>query len=449
MSKVKVKNFNPRYRALYEPNKDTELIIYIGGRGGGKTYEVSKAVAYKATIQGKRIQVLRDERAHIKESILNEVLLRFDSANKYGHFNGAFERLETGIKNLSTGEMCVFTKGFRASSLTQTGHLKSVSNIDEAVIEEGEDIRSEDKFNTYADSLRKEGSLIHFILNTPDVNHWIIKRYFNLYPVTTEDEPTLDPKLLDGYFKIEAKDVPGVEVVNVNYTDNEFLPDKIVRRYESYGDNESPNYNPHYYLTAIKGYSSSGQKGQIFKDYKVITIDEFSAIDAREIIGQDFGTSSPAATVNVKIVNNNLYIHELNYKPMDIKALAIKYCELGLTRDNLIIADSAEPDSIERLYFGLEVYGMCTEEELEIYPQLADGWDIVPSKKGAGSIKAGISSMLAMNIHITEGSKNVLHEFVNYVWATDRNENPLDMPIDNHNHAIDAVRMVVLMNGTY
>lgn len=55
--------------------------------------------------------------------------------------------------------------------------MKSVSNIDIAVIEEAEDLRDEDKFNTFSDSIRKEGSVIIIILNTPDVHHWIVKRF--------------------------------------------------------------------------------------------------------------------------------------------------------------------------------------------------------------------------------------------------------------------------------
>ena len=130
----------PKFAPLYELAEDTEIVVCIGGRGGGKTYEVSKFIAYSAAIKGKRCQVLRDEKEGIKESILNEVLLRWDTANKQSVLDKQFSRLENGIKNNKTGEMAVFTKGFRASTLDKKANMKSVSNVDIACIEEGEDI---------------------------------------------------------------------------------------------------------------------------------------------------------------------------------------------------------------------------------------------------------------------------------------------------------------------
>ena len=110
---------NDKFKILYEDNEDVEIIICIGGRGGAKTYEVSLAGAFNALVKNKRIQVLRDEKAHIKESILNELLTRFDTANCEGAFDGLFERQIGGLKNLHTEEMQIFTKGFRASSNLQ------------------------------------------------------------------------------------------------------------------------------------------------------------------------------------------------------------------------------------------------------------------------------------------------------------------------------------------
>ena len=188
----------PAFEILYDLPKNTNTVICIGGRGGAKTYEVSKFVAFSSTILKKRCVVLRDEKELIRESILNEVLLRFDTANTRGLLSTMYERLDTGIKDLATNEMLVFTKGFRASQNDKKANLKSISNVDIAVIEEAEDIRDEDKFNTFADGIRKSGALIIIILNTPDINHWIIKRYFNLTFVE------------NGFYEVVPKDIPGV-----------------------------------------------------------------------------------------------------------------------------------------------------------------------------------------------------------------------------------------------
>ena len=433
---VKVKRLE-KFAPLYNVPEGTEIIICIGGRGGAKTYEVSKAIAYYATIGQKRVQILRDEKEHIKESILNEVLLRYDTANKDGVFNGLFSRLDNGIKNAKTNEMAVFTKGFRASSSDKRANLKSVSNIDIAVIEEAEDIRDEDKFNTFADSIRKKGSFIIIILNTPDINHWIIKRYFNLLPAGH-----------DGYYELQPKQIKGVEVIQTNFTDNKYLPDNVVERYNNYGNPESHLYNLHYYLTAIKGYASTGLRGQILTKYKLITHEQFKEIDALEVIGLDFGTSSPAGIVAIKVVDNKVYVHELNYEGLSLKPLAIKMHLLGFTNKTLIIADSAEPDTITDLRRGIK--HLMTADEIEHYPVAANGFqNIRAAIKGPGSIISGINKLLSMELHVTENSKNYLTELASYIWATDRNGNSLDMPIDANNHLIDPTRYVISVKGRY
>ena len=132
------------FQILYNLPTGTNTVICIGGRGGMKTHEISKFVAYSSTIKQKRCVILRDEKSLVRESILNEILLRFDSANANGKLSEYYDRLDTGIKIRATNEMTVFTMGFRASAKEKKANLKSISNIDLAVIEEMEDIRSED-----------------------------------------------------------------------------------------------------------------------------------------------------------------------------------------------------------------------------------------------------------------------------------------------------------------
>jgi phage terminase large subunit len=179
---IVIKDAGP-FRVLYELPGSINLVICIGGRGGRKSYEVSKFCTKSATIDKKRIAVLRDEKEKIRESILNEIFNRYDTANQYGHFNPLYDKIESGIRDKQSNEMLVFTQGFRASSKEKQSNLKGVSGVDIAIIEEAEDIRSFQKFNTFKDSMRKEGRLIIVMLNTPDINHWIVKVYFNLEPV--------------------------------------------------------------------------------------------------------------------------------------------------------------------------------------------------------------------------------------------------------------------------
>lgn len=425
-----------KFRQLYELPDDISVVVLIGGRGGMKTYEVSKFIAYKSTMDKSRIVVLRDEKELIRESILNEVLLRYDTADEEGLLSEVYERLDTGIKDRETNEMLVFTKGFRASTSKKSSNLKSISNIDIAVIEEAEDIRDVDRFNTFADSIRKEGSLIIIILNTPDVNHWIIKRYFNLIPAEENG------RRIEGFFEVVPKKLPGFLCIQTSFEDNPYLPEHIVNNYRNYGNPNSHLYNPFYYYSAIRGYASTGRKGQILTKVKPIKLADYLALPFKEVYGQDFGTASPAGLVGVKFDKNNCYCRQINYLPKDTLSLGKMYCELKFGPQDKIIADSAEPETIKRLKIGWK------KEELPYdvfvkYPQLRDGFYMVPAIKGQGSIEFGIGQMVSMNLYAVEESVDLWNEINNWIYATDKNGNPTDQPLDDFNHLIDPWRYII------
>lgn len=436
MSEIIIKRL-PKYEILYELPQEINLIILIGGRGGAKTYEASKFIAVSSTINKKRSAILRDEKSLIRESILNEILLRYDTANQYGHLSKYYERLDTGIKDKASGEMLVFTKGFRASSNDKKANLKSISNVDIAVIEEAEDIRDENSFNTFADSIRKQGSLIIIILNTPDINHWIVKRYFNLQK--TEH---------DGYWQIIPKQIKGFLCIQSNFKDNPFLPDHVTESYAAYGDPHSHKYNLHYYLTAIMGYASSGRKGQVLYKVKPITMADYLALDLKEHYGLDFGTASPAGLVGAKFSGNNVYATELLYKPSTTLEIGKHLSTLGLTLNDIIIGDSADAQAIIKLRSGWSPDEIDAENS-QYYPQLLIGFTIYGAAKGDGSIKFGVDRLNSKNLFITEESLNFWNEVYNYIYAVDRNKNPTDMPIDGFNHLIDPLRYVDAGQGIY
>jgi len=426
-----------KFDILYNLPGDINTVVCIGGRGGMKTYEVSKFIAYSATIKKKRCVVLRDEKELIRESILNEVLLRFDTANESGLLSGTYDRLDTGIKDKNTNEMLVFTKGFRASEKQKKSNLKSISNVDIAVIEEAEDIRDVDKFNTFADSIRKESSLIVIILNTPDINHWIIKRYFNCIPAIDQDG-----NVLDGYFEIIPKKINGFLCIQTSFEDNPHLPSHIVDRYKEYGNPESHLYNPFYFYTAIKGYASTGRKGMVLTKVKPIKLAEYMALPFPEIYGQDFGTASPAGFVGVKFDKNNCYCREINYLPMVTKEIAKLYCRLKLSIKDKVIADNADDKAWRKLKAGYKVSEL-EPDDLKNYPAILSGFNVHPCIKGTDSVTFGIDLMTTMNLYAVEESKNLWNEIMNYVYDQDKNGNYTDDPIDDFNHLIDPWRYVI------
>lgn len=440
---IKVKDPGP-FKILYDiidgRLQGVDTVICIGGRGGRKSYGVSKAVTYGATIRKKRVVVLRDEKEKIRESILQEIFSRYDSANANGHLESFYDKIDTGIRDRQTKDMLIFTMGFRASSKEKQSNLKGVSDIDIAVVEEGEDIRSFEKFNTFKDSLRKPNRLIIIMLNTPDVNHWVVQRYFDLDPVIN------DKGEATGYFKLSPKKIPGFAGIITSYKDNPFLPLNVIRDYEGYGDPNSHLYDPHYHYTQILGYASSGRRGQILTKVRRISLKDYLALPYKEVYGLDFGTSSPAGLIGCKLHRSTMWSREINYLPKDTLGIGKMLCELGFTSKELIIADSASPLDISKLRGGWS-RSELTPGEAEKYPQLLKGFYVLSAIKGPGSVASGLRLLMSMELYVVEESINFWNEIQNYIYAVDRNDNPTDEPVDEFNHLIDPKRYVATGRG--
>lgn len=417
-----------KFKKLYNLKPDTHTLILIGGRGSGKTYSVSQFIAYQCSVNKQRTVIVRDEKSLIKESILNEIWARYDLANRNGRLDTECIKNETELKDRKSGETILYTKGFRASSNAKTAGLKGASNIKYAVIEEAEDIRDVEKYNTFVDSLRTDGCLIIILLNTPDIGFWLVKRYFNT------------KQIQDGYYELMPKDLPGIEIIQASYKDNNHLPGHIISNYEGYGDKDHYLYDPHYYYTAILGYASTGRRGQIFTKVKPITRADYLKLPLKEVYGQDFGTASPAALVGVKIDGNRAYIQLLNYKPMAALELGKLYCTLGFTPNDEIICDYAEPITISKLANG---WKDLSADEYMKYPMLSRGFYAVPCP--SKDISARIGLMSGMELYAVQEDIELWDEINNFVYAQNKYKEYTNDPEDSYNHAFfDAAGYVLV-----
>lgn len=414
----------PKFDVLYNLPPGTNTVVVIGGRGGAKTYEVSKFATFKATMERRRTVIMRDEKELIRESILNEMLMRYDTANATSVLSRFYDRMETGIKDKRNGEMLVFTKGFRASTTQKRANLKSISGIKQVIIEEAEDIREEEKYNTFADGIREEDALIIIILNTPDIDHWIVKRWFNLELVE------------DGYWRLIPKVVPGVVMIQTSFEDNPHLPAHIVANYRAYGDPQSASYNKHYYMTAIMGYASSGRKGQIHRNIRPIKLQEYLDLPYPEMYGQDFGTAAPAGTVGYKIYKNTSWARQLNYLPMATLSIGKMYCGLGFGPKDKIVCDNADKDACDKLSSGWS-FKELSEEDARLYPLLMRGFYIVRSKKGPDSVRYTINLMDSLNLFVVEESAEMWEEVRKRIYQQDKTGLFTNDPAPGFDHLLD------------
>jgi phage terminase large subunit len=215
------------------------------------------------------------------------------------------------------------------------------------------------------------------------------------------------------------------ELIILTYNDNEALPDTIRRDIEL---NRTKAETSAYWANWWKVYGL-GQvgtlQGAIYEDFEVV-----EGIDVSRAkfvaLGLDWGFSNdPTALVAIYRQGDCLLIQELLYATgLTNQDIADKLRTLGITRAWEIVADSAEPKSIE------EIYRL--------------GFNIKPAEKGPDSVRNGIDILKRFKLQVTKDSTNLIKELRSYTWATDKEGKNTGVPIDSFNHACDAMRYVAL-----
>ncbi len=249
-----------------------------------------------------------------------------------------------------------------------------------------------------------------------EANEFTYEDYQQLILRTT-DKVYLDYNPSDPYSWIYEKVITRDDCTffKSTYKANPFLDKDTIAEIERLKD-----LDPDYWQVYGLGEIGSVQT-MIFRNFNLV--DE---VQGRLVgYGLDFGfTNSPSALVAVYVSDDNLYIKEMLYeKRLTNTDLANKLKEFKIDRQSEIVADSAEPKSIEEVY--------------------RSGFNIKPAKKGAG-IHLGIDIMRRYKLHITKDSLNAIKEFRSYKWATDKNGDVLNVPVKVNDHLIDATRYLCL-----
>lgn len=229
-----------------------------------------------------------------------------------------------------------------------------------------------------------------------------------------------NPSFSEDHWINKLNEESGVYHFITTYRDNPFLEQTIIDEIESL-QTKSPT------LWQIYGLGKRAiVEGIVFP--RIEQVSEFPDWCKSEYIGIDFGyTNDPTAIVKVGYAVNAddeecLFIDEICYRT---RMTTGDICDaLRPYRNMTIDAESADPRLIDEIH--------------------KSGARIYPVKKGTGSIEAGIARMQTFRIFVTARSLNVLKEFRNYTYAQDKDGRWLNIPIDAYNHAIDAVRYVVM-----
>ncbi len=268
-------------------------------------------------------------------------------------------------------------------------------------LEEAYEVMDEADFDTLDESIRgrmpdglwKQTTLT---LNPWNDRHWIKRRFF--------DRPD-----------------PDVFAATTDYRCNEWLDEADGRMFERMRVRNPKRYR-------VAGLGDWGvAEGLVYENWREerFDLDEVRRAHpkARPVFGLDFGyTNDPSALFCglYDAVSGTLWAFDEMYeRGMSNKAIAARVKEMGYGKER-ITADSAEPKSIDEL----KGYGLRVKA----------------AKKGADSVRNGIQFIQDLRIIAHPRCVNLITELSSYAWDTDRFGKRLNVPVDDFNHLLDAMR---------
>ncbi|MGY3211181.1 PBSX family phage terminase large subunit [Mucilaginibacter sp. HD30] len=355
------------------------VVVNQGGTSSGKTYAIEQVLFCKACEAEKQvITVVAQDVPNLKAGALRDAL---------NIFNGS-EELKSAVKSFNkTDRIFEFHNG--------------------SIIE----------FKSYGDAQdAKSGKRDYLFINEANGITWPI---YTELSIRTKKQIFIDYNPNTAFWVHDnVLGREGVELIISDHRHNPFLDDLMRKKIESHKEEDLERWKV--YARGLTGKVS----GMVLTNW--LLCDNIPPGARLVAVGLDFGfTNDETGCLIVYQSGGALWINELLYETrltnMDISG---RLTEAGLSKNTEIIADSAEPKSIEEL------------RRL--------GWRVSGAKKGADSIKHSIDLLKRYKLNITRTSVNLRKELERYKWRTDTSGKALNEPIDRWNHLIDPLRYVAL-----
>lgn len=208
-----------------------------------------------------------------------------------------------------------------------------------------------------------------------------------------------------------------VDHLTLTYKDNEALPKEIVDSIETRKERKG--------WWQVYGEGQLGEvEGKIYTGWNIIDEEEVPRFARLERYGLDFGyTNDPTCIVAVYYANGEYILDEVTFlKKLSNKQIADII--LNQEKQAMVVADSAEPKSIDEI----KTYGI----------------NIVGAEKGSDSVRSGIQLVQDQKISVTKRSVNIINEYRNYLWETDKQGIILNVPEHTFSHSMDAIRYAIV-----
>ena len=394
---------NSVYKQLFGDDgtlrKDVRYFVEVGGRRSAKTHDgaVSPLIITALSEPEHFIPCIRKVAATLKDSVFSELT----SFKREHDIPGAVNKTDKEI-TLPNGSR------FRGFGLDDPDKLKSLSKATIIWIEEANEL-SESDFDSIDAGLspaKYPGRIILTFNPMPQIPgslHWLQRRFLQC------------PYELS---KAYVDQKTNALVLRTWYKDNKFCPPETVKVLEGY-----EKTNPELYkLWALGEFTKL--EGVVFDNWDIVPCVPDGIVNDSQGCAVDFGFSNdPAACVRLWIYNNDIYAKQLVYKTgLHNQMLFNEMKAAGVEEFERVVADSARPDIISDL------------KDLGI-----KGIDGV--KKYSGYKEEVANRIKSYNIHIVEGSTDLVREISTYSWMRDKNGKQLPKLQDGEDHAIDCILM--------
>lgn len=383
---------SPKYTSLFKG--DSRYYVVTGGRGSSKSFSVNAFLLLLTYESGHTILFTRYTLTSAHVSIIPEFIEKIEILDKFEDFHITKDE----IINKKTGSKILF-KGIKTSSGQQTANLKSLSGVTCFVLDEAEELTDEDVFDKIDFSIRskEKQNRVILVLNPAMKTHFIYQKFF-------------EAKGVEAGSNIIKGDTTYIHTTYLDNADN--LSESFLNQIQTIKERRPDKYKH----TILGGWLDKAE-GVIYTNWK---IGEFNKENG-SVFGQDYGFSNDPSTLietSIDRTNKKIYIKEHIHK-QGLTTSELAQLNQQFAGRDLIVGDNSEPRLIAELK--------------------ARGLNIVPTIKGADSVKYGISLIQDYDLIIEENSVNLIKELNNYCWLEKKSETP----IDKWNHCLDAMRYAI------
>jgi phage terminase large subunit len=380
---------NPNHREVFTEmaGPTAPVLIFYGGAGAGKSYTMADRVLLTPEFHREPVTALVVRRSMPSIRSTCAAIIE-ERARYYGLPYDLNQRDMTA--QLNRGKVIYKS----VNNPSEINKIRSMTNIDVAWIEEADEL-DEATFDQIM--LRLRGGVLRdkqvvLTLNPINTASWVYRRFW------------------------EHADANPAIKIHTTWKDNPFDP-YFGTRLEALRESNPEAYR----IFALGEWGRLG--GTVYTNWRVIPAlpDGIKGT----VVGLDFGFNAPSAAVRIHYTDepHQVIIEELIYKSGLTNADLIAELRGIVGRDELIIADAAEPARIEEMRrAGLRV------------------------READKAVTSGIDYVKGHELLVLDGSPNLEKELRGYVYAKDKAGGYVDVPVKFNDHLMDAMRYGLFTN---